>query len=341
MRKIIYVDNFLTGHGYTPSTGATLVKLFQQEGYTVICTSSRHNKAARLADMLFTIAFNSKNAVALIATYSTSAFYFAWACTLICRLFHVPYIPCLHGGNLPERIKRSPKLASQIFANSYVNVAVSGYLAKSMHENNWKALVIPNNIHLGDYPFKKRQSCSLRLLWVRSFHQIYNPLLAIRVLHSLKRNHPSAVLTMVGPDKDGSLAECVELVNELKLEMDVVFTGLLTRDKWTALAASHDIFINTTNFDNLPVSIVEAMALGLITISTSVGGVPYLIADGKNGLLVPPNDEAAFVSAIERVLGDRQLCEKLGEGARKKAEEFDWNNIKNLWRKLFQNFQQF
>ncbi len=334
MKRIIYVDNFLTGHGHTPTTGTTLVKLFRDEGYDVIQTSSKHNKLARLADMLATIISHRSNSVVLIAVYSTSAFYFAYACTLVCRLFYIPYIPCLHGGNLPQRITQSPGLSKAVFSHSFINVAVSGYLQKSMTDNGWKSMVIPNNINLAAYPFKARAICKPNILWVRSFHSIYNPLLAIRIVHTLKNKYPDATLTMVGPDKDGSMEKCKALVNELNLEQNVQFTGLLTRDEWIQVSASHDIFINTTNFDNLPVSVVEAMALGMITISTNVGGVPYLIDDFENGLLVAAGDEEAFVAAIENVLQNAVLALKLSEGARKKAEQFDWAVIKVVWNNL-------
>ncbi|MCW3078898.1 glycosyltransferase family 4 protein [Segetibacter sp.] len=339
-RKIIYVDNFLTGHGQTPTTGTTLVKLFKNEGYTVIQTSKKQNKALRLFDMLFTISHNRLNSVVVIATYSTSAFYFAWMCGLCCRLFYIPYIPCLHGGNLPDRIKGSPKKALQLFGNSYINVSVSGYLHKSMIDHNWNSLVIPNNISIGAYPFRQRTNCAPAILWVRSFHQIYNPTLGIRILYTLLKTYPGATLTMVGPDKDGSLQQCKALAKELEVDHRVSFTGLLPREQWVALAAKCDIFINTTNFDNLPVSVVEAMALGLITISTNVGGVPYLIENNQNGLLVPAANEAAFVEAIFRVLNNRSLCERLSIAARTKAEEFDWANIKVLWNRLFNSIPE-
>lgn len=339
-RKIVYVDNFLTGHGHTPTTGNTLVKLFKEEGYKVIGTSNKQNKALRLADMLFTIAGHRRNAVVLIAAYSTSAFHFAWACSLACRILKIPYVPCLHGGNLPERIKRSPKKAADIFSKSFMNVAVSGYLQKSMAENGWKCSVIPNNIVIDAYPFKLRRTCSPRILWVRSFHKIYDPGLAIRVLHKLVAAHSSATLTMVGPDKDGSLEQCKHLASELGVEKHVEFTGLLSRNEWVAIAKGCDIFISTTKFDNLPVSLIEAMALGMVTVSSNVGGVPYLIENNWNGLLVPAGDEDAFIKAVRRVLSEPCLSEKLSREARKKAEEFDWKNIKVLWSRLFDSLSQ-
>ena len=285
--------------------------------------------------MLLTIYRNRKNSVVLIATYSTAAFYFAVACGHLCKFLKIPYFPCLHGGNLPTRIKKSPRLSRKFFSNSYTNIAVSGYLQQNLLEKGWKCTVVPNNINIDQYPFYWKNACSPRLLWVRSFHTIYNPLLAIRIVKSLIEKYPETRLTMVGPDKDGSLNDCKKLVAELQLQEHVSFTGMLARNDWIKLAESHDIFINTTNFDNLPVSVMEAMALGLVVISTDVGGVPYLITNDVNGILVPADNETSFITAIERVINEKQLAEKLRLSARAKAEEFDWNNIKFKWNRLF------
>ena len=112
---------------------------------------------------------------------------------------------------------------------------------------------------------------------------------------------------------------CKELAVQLGLDEQVAFTGLLKRDEWTKIAMSHDIFLNTTNFDNLPVSVVEGMALGMVVISTNVGGIPFLVEDRKNGLLVEPNNEEAFTNAIEKVLTNQFFSSTLSKSARQKA----------------------
>lgn len=333
-RKIIYVDNFLTGHGHTPTTGTTLVGLFASEGYTVIPTSGKQNKLLRLADMLRTIYAHRKHSVVLIATYSNLAFYFACACAFLCRLLHVPYIPCLHGGNLPHRISRSFSLAQNLFRKSFTNVAVSGYLQQSLINNGWKHVVIPNNINLSKYPYMNNKQVNAAILWVRSFHEIYNPALAIHVVNELNKRGTPVRLTMIGPDKDGSLQACKQLVKQLKLEEQVTFTGLLPQHEWVKLAANYSIFLNTTNFDNAPVSVVEAMALGMAIITTNVGGIPYLVHDKVNALLVPPGEVMPIVDQVENLLKQPALVLAMARNARSKAEEFDWDNIKLLWSNL-------
>jgi len=332
-RKIVYIDNFLSEHGSTPTTGTTLTALFELEGYNVIRAGTKINKRERLFEMLGAIRAN-KDALVLIAVYSTSAFYFAWACARLCRLLGVQYIPCLHGGNLPERIAKNPGLCAQIFAHSRTNVVVSGYLQDCISKKGWPSVLIPNSINLQAYPFLLRNAVLPRLLWVRSFHAIYNPTLAIKIVHALAASYSNISLTMVGPDKDGSLEECKKLADELHVSERINYTGRLPVEEWVKLSAPHDIFINTTNFDNLPVSVIEAMALGMPVVSTNVGGLKYLISDNVNGILVNPGDENEFVAAIGRILNDVPFTKKLSEQARQTAELFDVVHVMELWNKL-------
>jgi len=335
-RTIVYIDNFLQQHGSTPTTGVTITKLFTQQGYTVIRAGTKQNQAARLLEMLGAIRRNRK-ALVLIAVYSTSAFYFAWACARLCRLLKVQYIPCLHGGNLPQRIENTTGLCAQIFAHSYTNVVVSGYLQAVVTKHGWPCLLIPNSIKLATYPFKLRNNIKPGLLWVRSFHHIYNPTLAIKIVKALSEKYNDITLTMVGPDKDGSLEECKKLAEQLDILEKLTFTGRLTVGEWVKLSATHDIFINTTNFDNLPVSVIEGMALGLPVVSTNVGGLPYLVKNNNNGILVNPNDETAFTEAIEKLLTEPAFTQQLSTQARNTAEQFDEGRVLQLWNNLLQN----
>ncbi|HVX49785.1 MAG TPA: glycosyltransferase family 4 protein [Chitinophagaceae bacterium] len=332
-RRIVYIDNFLVEHGYTPATGATLTALFAREGYDVVRAGTKKNKVARLLEMLAAIIRN-RQAVVLIAVYSTSAFYFAWACAQLCRLIGAIYIPCLHGGNLPERVAKSPVLCRQIFARSYTNVVVSGYLQQCIAEKKWPSVLIPNSINIKLYPFLLRSQIQPKLLWVRSFHAIYNPALAIKLVKALLPKYPSVLLTMVGPDKDGSMEKCKTLAVELGVSGNIHFTGRLSQAGWAALSASHDVFINTTNFDNLPVSVIEAMALGMPVVSTDAGGLKYLVKNRENGMLAGTGDVAAFQLAVEALLVDAGLTAGLSQAARQTAETFDELHVLQAWHTL-------
>jgi glycosyltransferase involved in cell wall biosynthesis len=212
-------------------------------------------------------------------------------------------------------------------------VAPSQFIKQEFEASGFRNLyLIPNAIEIENYPFKKRENIAPKLLWVRSFSEIYNPALAVEIVDLLKKKGMETSMCMVGPDKDGSLERCKKMAAALKLPIS--FPGRLTKSEWIALSAEFDIFINTTNFDNMPVSVMEAMALGLPVISTNVGGIPYLIDPQKNGILVPPMNAAAFVEAIEFVCNNPSATAAISHNARATMEQYDWELIKNKWMEL-------
>ena len=137
---------------------------------------------------------------------------------------------------------------------------------------------------------------------------------------------------MVGPDSDGSLQEAKKYADKLGVEVN--FTGKLSKQEWIKLSEDYNIFVNTTNFDNMPVSVIEAMALGLPIISTNVGGMPFLIQNNINGVLVEPNSSKAFVESIKRLVGSKEETNKIINEARVSAEHLDWEVVKKQWIKV-------
>ena len=333
MKSLLYIGNQFNNKGNQSSIDM-LGLLFREEGYKVFSASKKKNIVLRLLHMLWTcFAYRKRANVVLIDTYSTLNFYYAFFVSQLCRLLKLKYIPILHGGNLPERLKYSPKLSKAIFNHAHKNVAPSEYIKSNFEDLGYRNIIcIPNSIELNNYMFQERSFDKVKLLWVRSFSKIYNPILAIKVLKGLKDINIDAGLCMVGPDSDGSMQETINYAKELKVE--VTFTGKLSKQEWIEKSKDYNIFINTTNFDNMPVSVMETMALGLPVISTNVGGMPYLIEDGLTGVLVEPDSVGAFIKAIKRLLNSPKESNIMALNARKAAEQLDWNIVKNQWFKV-------
>jgi glycosyltransferase involved in cell wall biosynthesis len=329
--KIVYIGNNLSVKGGSTTTIETLSKNLEKEGLDVTIASNKNNIFFRFFDMLFTVFKNRKKTrVVLIDTYSTLNFYYALGVSFVCRLYKIPYIPILHGGNLPKRLNTSSFLSRQLFKYAKTNVAPSEYLLEAFKQKGYHNLTfIPNAIDIKNYPFRLRENISLKLLWVRSFSRIYNPILALEILEKLVTQNIPVSLQMVGPDKDGSLDKCKKIVQEKNLP--VTFTGKLQKEEWIQLSNNCDVFINTTNYDNTPISVIEAMALGLPVISTNVGGLPFLIEDNHTGLLVPPNNAEAFVNKLIELLEDSKKTKQVSNNARKLVESFDWRGVKQKW----------
>ena len=333
--KILYIGNNLVKKTNYATSMDILSSLLKLEGFTIYKSSSKSNKILRLIEMCFAIIrYKNKVEYVLLDTYSTSNFYYALLTSQLCRLFRLKYLPILHGGNLPYRLKQNPKSSSLIFNNSFQNIAPSGYLKYEFEIKGYTTLLIPNVIPIANYTFKERKKITPKLLYVRAFASIYNPTMAIEVLKELKKIYPEAILCMIGPDKDGTLKDVKHLINTYDLQDSVEITGVLPKKEWHEKSKDFDIFINTTNVDNTPISVIEAMALGLPVVSTNVGGLPYLISNNIDGVLVDKEQPLLMANEIHKIIEKNKSS--FAKKARSKVENFDWSVVKNEWLKLLQ-----
>ena len=121
-----------------------------------------------------------------------------------------------------------------------------------------------------------------------------------------------------------------------KFSTDVNFLGRVSNDQLIELHNKSDIFINTTNVDNQPVTVLEAMASGIPVVSTNVGGIPNIIQPGINGMLCGSNDIDGMVQNIESLLKSKSLVSTLSSNGRINIEDkFGPKIIYNKWIKLY------
>lgn len=332
--NLLYIGNKLSGSENTLTSIETLGFLLEKEGYTLYYASSKKNKLLRLSEMLVkTFQYRNKVDYVLIDTYSTLNFWYAFLVSQWCRILKIKYIPKLHGGNLPNRLKKNPVLCQLIFKYAYKNIAPSDYLLEAFKNRGYAELVyIPNTIEIANYPFKLRSNSFPKLLWVRSLSSIYNPQMALKVTYELKKHYPNVDLCMVGPDKDNLLPKLEDLTKHL--DVNVIFTGKLSKKEWIKLSENYTIFINTTHFDNTPVSVIEAMALGLPVVSTNVGGIPYLLNNNQTALLVDDDDVFGMVTAIKQIVEDEKLNNNIVKNALELVQQFDWKLVKRRWDEI-------
>jgi glycosyltransferase involved in cell wall biosynthesis len=140
---------------------------------------------------------------------------------------------------------------------------------------------------------------------------------------------------MLGPDKgDGSLQRTQQVAVDLGVRGIVDMPGPVAKQSIPDRLNRADVFLNTAGIDNTPVSVLEAMLCGLCIVSTNVGGIPALLEDGYDALLVPPNDPQAMAHAVHRIMAEPELAERLSRNARRKAEQFDWSHVLPQWKTL-------
>jgi glycosyltransferase involved in cell wall biosynthesis len=108
----------------------------------------------------------------------------------------------------------------------------------------------------------------------------------------------------------------------LQIAGRVRFLGSLPREEVLGLFRGADASLLSSTWENFPHTVVESLAVGTPVIATGVGGVPEVVTDGENGLLVPPGDARALASAITRFYGERGLRERLVAAAVSSVAEY-------------------
>jgi glycosyltransferase involved in cell wall biosynthesis len=139
----------------------------------------------------------------------------------------------------------------------------------------------------------------------------------IRALPPVLAAVPEAELVIVGDGPERAKLET--LASELRVNDRVRFLGRRS-DVWDQLAG-FDVFALPSRSEGMPMALLEAMAMELPTVSTSVGGIPEVVVDRVNGLLVPPQNPEALAAGLVRTLRDRALAERLARAARQTFTE--------------------
>ena len=337
MKRVLLVGNFLSAALVYGSVGEDLARRLTARGWSVEMTSRRVGRAARLLDMVGTVlARRNRYEVAHVDVFSGPAFLWAEAVCFALRRVGKPYALTLRGGDLPAFARRRPGRIRRLLGSARTVTSPSRYLLEQMRPYRADIRLLTNPLDVGGYQFTLRSKPGPRLVWLRAFHDIYNPSLVPAVIAQLGEI-PDLRCSMVGPDKgDGSLQRAQQRADALGVRGRMTFPGPVPKTAVGQTLNGGDIFLNTSNIDNTPTSVLEAMACGLCVVSTNVGGIPYLLDDGADALLVPPDDPVAMAAAVRRLLHEPGLAPRLSEQGRRKVETFDWSHLLPRWEELFQ-----
>jgi glycosyltransferase involved in cell wall biosynthesis len=334
--SILIVGYFVSWMRGRHSTSEDLASYLRSQGWKVLEASPVRNPALRVANTLRTVWTARRNyAVAHVSVYSGRPFIWAYMACWLLRRAGRPYALSLHGGRLPDFAKRFPRTVRRLLRSATVVTAPSEYLRRDMRRYHPDIIVLENALSLAPYAHRCLSQARPKLIWLRSLHHMYNPRLAIEVVALLRPEYPEIELTMIGAERQrGMIDSLIRLAEERGLDTCVRIVPGVPRDEIPDWLRRADIFLNTTNVDNAPVSVFEAMAAGLCVVSTNAGGLPDVLECGVDSLLTPCNDASRMADATKRLLTDPVLAQTLSTNARRKAERVDWSAIGPRWSRI-------
>ncbi len=336
MKRVLVTGPIFDTPSGPSGQGGKLYTHLKADGYEIHKRSRYRNRLWRLIDTLWFVAFNFyRYDIIIVQLFSYKAFLLEDVVIRIGNLLGKKTIAVIRGGAFPEFYNHYPNWSESVLNRCYKIETPSIYIQQYLQAKGFVVGHIPNFIDNSYFPFNWENTPSPKLLWVRAFHDIYKPELAIQCVADLRNKFPNISLTMVGPDQ-GKLAYCKELIKSLDIENAITITGPIPNHELNNYYKSHQIFLTTTSYESFGVALVEAASSGIPMVSTRVGEIPFMWREGEEMLMAKDGNQQEFNQQVENLLKNQYLRDTLSKNARKKAEQYTWNAIKVRWKELIE-----
>jgi len=256
---------------------------------------------------------------------------FAAPAVWIARARGVRSVVNYRGGEAETFLGRSAGVVLNTLHRANALAVPSRFLQRVFSKRGISSEVVPNIVDLDRFrPANAEQAPRVaHIVVARNLEPIYDVATALRAFSLVCKEVPSARMSLAGsgPERDALLS----IANDLGIAGAVTFHGSLNRDQMAELYRSASVVINPSRVDNMPNSVLEAMASGAPVVSTNVGGVPFILQDDVNGLLVPAGNHVAMATAVKRLLGDPQCAKRLRDAALSEVQNYAWPRVRQRW----------
>jgi len=314
--------------------GGKLFTALKSEGYVVYKKSKFKNKILRPLDIAFFLLFhNKKYDVVIIQVASYKAFLINALILIIAKWLNKKTISRIMGGAFVEFYDKYPRFVYSMLVKSTILVSPSVFIGNFLSSKKLNVQYVPNFIDVDKFRYLWKPTTSLRVLWVRAFHDIYKPEMAIKAIFELKKIFPDIKLTMIGPDL-GKLTFCNRLIKSLNLTNQIEITGPISNNLLNPIYCNHSIYLSTTSYESFGDALVEAACSGIPIITTKVGEIPFNWVHNEELIMVEDNNLQELVIQIKNLWEDSAFQLKLSLNARKKGEIYNWGLTGNTWHQL-------
>ncbi len=234
-------------------------------------------------------------------------------------------------GEARDHLQRSP-IARHVLSNANMLVVPSGYLVDVFREFGLQAQVVPNIIDLPQFRYRRRIPLRPHLICTRGFHLYYGIDVVVRAFAEVQKIYPEAKLDLAGRgDLENNIRDLVKLLHL----SNVNFLGAVGRRDIGRVYDAADIFVNASNLDNMPVSVLEAFAAGTPVATTEPAGMNYIVTHDRTGLLSPPGDAPGLAQNILRILQEPGLAARLAENALEESHRYHWAAVRDQWQTIY------
>lgn len=271
----------------------------------------------------------------VIHVFSASYFSFVLAPTpaiLIGKLYRRKVLLNYHSGEAEDHLRRWRRSAIPTIRLVDAVVVPSEYLVRVFASYGLKATAIYNLIDTSRFRFRERMPLRPAFLSNRNLESHYGVDRVLRAFALIQEKIPEATLTIAG---DGSQSRALKaLASELDLR-HTEFIGQVDPGAIADVYDGADVFLNGSEIDNQPLSILEAFSCGLPVVTTDAGGIPDIVEDGRTGMVVARGDYGEMAQRALTLLRDASLAAQMVEQARQECGKYSWPAVRDSWVNVY------
>lgn len=248
------------------------------------------------------------------------------------RRWGKPILLNYHGGEADDHLAHWGSLVHPWLKMVDKIVVPSMFLRDVFARHGYQAEVIHNVLETGQVRYRERVPLLPEFLSVRNFKPHYGVEYTLLAFAMIQTEFPAASLTLAGEGPQE--AELKHLAQALGLR-NVRFVGSVDPVSMMQLYDTHSILLNASFVDNQPLSVLEAMAVGMPVVSTGVGDIPNMIQDGESGTLVPIGDPSAMAKAGTLLLEQPDRAALMARRAKESLLRYQWSNVGPEWARMY------
>lgn len=323
--RVLLICNYKPGVGGISGQVEILQRKLREEGHTADIFSTKGSSLWRLGLFCRLLRVAKSYDVLHIHCCSGWGFLPAIVGITVRRRMKKRIVLTYHGGGGEKFFAKHTCLVKHYLLRTDANIVLSGFLANIFDKHHLPYTIIPNIIELDDSHYRQHDVLLPHFICTRAHEPLYNIPCIIRAFGKVQSVLSEATLTLVG---DGSEYEkLIQLSQDLNLK-NITFTGRVDNSAIYEYLDQADFMLSAPTVDNMPVSILEGMNAGLLVISSNVGGVPYMVEDGKTGYLFPSDDSDTLADLMLQAVQHPEESLSIIRNAHQAVNAYRWENIK-------------
>jgi len=251
---------------------------------------------------------------------------------LVARLYRKKSILNYRSGEAEDHIRRWRRTAEPVMRLADEIVVPSGYLVEVFKRFGLRATPVFNVVDTEAFRYRERKQLRPVFLSNRNLEALYNVGCSLKAFARIQARYPEARLIVAGDGKQRAALE--RQARELGLR-NTEFVGRVSPEAMSKLYDDADIYLNSSNIDNMPGSILESFSSGVPVVTTNAGGIPYIVRNEQTGLMVSCGDAEALAAGAIRLLEEPELAARIIRNARQECDRYSWSAIHGQWIRLY------